>query len=399
MAKVGGGADVPEEYEGREQAYIKHELLKAYLEKLFLIVGMSSRRVRIPEICYVDCFAGPWSTESENLADTSIGVSLRILERCKKELDRQGLRLRFRALYVEEDDQAFARLDQFLKKSAPPGIGAQAFHGDFFALREKILKWCGSEAFTFFFVDPTGWKEVAVEVLRPLLQRPRSEFLINFMYDFVSRTASMASWQEEIAALLGEAVTVENLHGASREKVLVDTYRKNLKRELPASEAWPARSAHVRVLDRQRERPKYHLVYLTTHPRGIVEFMEISEGLDQVQKRVRASTRQAMRVRKSKQEELFDESELINPDAGHVNLAEVERYWIGYLSAGEKRVGVEEFANILEETDWFPGDLQRALGRLIEAGTVRNLDAKRKRPKQPLHWKEGERLALIKPSP
>jgi three-Cys-motif partner protein len=395
MAKVGGGADVPEEYEGREQAYIKHELLKAYLEKLFLIVGMSSRRVRIAEICYVDCFAGPWSTESENLADTSIGVSLRILERCKKELDRQGLRLRFRALYVEEDDQAFARLDQFLKKSAPPGIGAQAFHGDFVALREKILKWCGSEAFTFFFVDPTGWKEVAVEVLRPLLRRPRSEFLINFMYDFVSRTASMTDWQGEIAALLGEAVAVENLHGTAREKVLVDTYRKNLKHELPASGAWPARSAHVRVLDRQRERPKYHLVYLTTHPRGIAEFMEVSEGLDQVQKRVRASTRQATRVRKSKQQELFDESELVDPDAGRVNLAEVETYWIRYLSAGEKWVGVEEFANILEETDWFPGDFQRALVRLIEAGKVRNLDARGKRPKQPLHWKEGERLMLV----
>jgi hypothetical protein len=24
---------------------------------------------------------------------------------------------------------------------------------------------------------------------------------------------------------------------------------------------------------------KYHLVYVTTHPRGIIEFMEISEGI------------------------------------------------------------------------------------------------------------------------
>jgi superfamily II RNA helicase len=123
--------------------------------------------------------------------------------------------------------------------------------------------------------------------------------------------------------------------------------------------------------------------------------MEVSEGLDQVQKRVRASTRQATRVRKSKQQELFDESELVDPDAGRVNLAEVETYWIRYLSAGEKWVGVEEFANILEETDWFPGDFQRALVRLIEAGKVRNLDARGKRPKQPLHWKEGERLMLV----
>ena len=388
-------AGAPDEYEGREQAYIKHELLKAYLEKLFLIIGMSSSRIGIREICYVDCFAGPWFSERDDLADTSIGVSLTILEKCKEELEKHSKNLRFRTLYVEEDDRAFAQLAQFLKEKSPPGIEARAMHGDFVGLREEVLKWCGSEAFVFFFVDPTGWTEVSVEVLRPLLQRPRSEFLINFMYDFVSRTASMANWSSEIATLLGATVDVKGLQGAVREKFLVDTYRGNLKRELPASAKWPARSAHVRVLDREKERPKYHLVYLTGHPRGIAEFMEVSEGLDQIQKRVRASTRQAARVRKSGQVELFDESTLIDPDAGHVGPAEVESYLMKYLSGGERRVGVESFAKMLEETDWFPGDFQRALLRLIEAGKVRNLDAKGKRPKQPLHWKEGERLVLV----
>jgi three-Cys-motif partner protein len=398
MAGTRGRASAPEEYEGREQAYIKHELLKAYLEKLFLIVGMSSSKLGISEICYVDCCAGAWATDNENLTDTSIGVSLRILDKCKKDLDKRGVKLRFRALYVEKEDQPFAHLDNFIKEKTPPGIDAQARHGDFVELREQILQWCGSEAFAFIFVDPKGWKDVAVSVLRPLLQRPKSEFLINFMYDFVSRTASMADWKAEIATLLGESVEVGNLHGTEREKFLVDTYRKNLKGELPSSEKYPPRSAHVRVLDRERERPKYHLVYLSSHPRGIVELMEISEGVDQIQKQVRVFTKQAARIRKTGQDELFDESEIVDPDAGHVNIAEVERFWIGYLSGGEKRVGVEEFADMLEQTDWFPGDFQRALLKLIEAGKVRNLDAKGKRPKQPLHWKEGERLRLVEDS-
>lgn len=398
MSGTTGRAGVPEEYYGRELAYLKHELLKAYLRKLFLIIGMSSSRVRVREICYVDCFAGPWATEKEDLADTSIGISLSILDTCKTELDKRGTKLRFRALYVEKDDEAFARLDRFLKASAPAGIEAQCFHGDFVELRQDILDWCGSEAFAFFFVDPTGWKEVSAEVLRPLLRRQGSEFLINFMYDFVNRTASMAEWRGEIAVLLGEAVEVEEFHGAAREKVLVDTYRKNLKRELPVSHRRSARSAHVRVLDRKKERPKYHLVYLTTHPRGIAEFMEISENLDQIQKRVRASTKQAARVTKSRQSEMFDESALVDLNAGDVDLTEVERYWMSYLSGGERRVGVDEFADLLEETDWFPGDLQRALARLIAAGRVRNLDAKRTRPKQPLHWKNGERLTIVERS-
>ena len=65
------------------------------------------------------------------------------------------------------------------------------------------------------------------------------------------------------------------------------------------------------------------------------------------------------------------------------------------MSCHDCLIGEEEFANLLEETDWFPGDFQRALKHLIDAGKVRNLDAPRTRPKRPLHWaKGGERLEL-----
>ena len=46
---------IPENYKNREQAFIKHTLLRSYLERLFMIIG---HRERV--ISYVDCFAGPW---------------------------------------------------------------------------------------------------------------------------------------------------------------------------------------------------------------------------------------------------------------------------------------------------------------------------------------------------
>lgn len=386
---------VPEAYQGREQAYIKHELLEAYLEKLFLIIGMSSGRLGITEICYVDCFAGPWSAENESLSDTSIGVSLRILDKCHKELKSHGLKLRFRALYVEKEDTAFARLEKFLSARTPPEIVASPLHGDFVALRDDILKWCGTDSFAFFFIDPTGWKEIAVPILKPMLQRRQSEFLINFMYDFVARTVSMAGWNEEMATLIGEPIEIGDRHGQQREKFLLATYRGNLKQQVALGGRFLPRSAYVRVLDRKKERPKYHLVYLTSHPRGIVEFMQISEELDLIQKRVRASTRQSERIMKSGQHELFDEEELVDSEAGNVDTGTVEQFWLKFLSGGERRVAEAEFADLLEETNWFPSDFQRALGHLIDSGKVRNLDAARKRPKRPLHWeKDGERLIL-----
>jgi len=58
--------EIPQDYKGKEQSFIKHRLLETYLERLFMIIGQHENRIR-----YVDCFAGPWKTESDNLKDTS----------------------------------------------------------------------------------------------------------------------------------------------------------------------------------------------------------------------------------------------------------------------------------------------------------------------------------------
>ncbi len=100
----------PDAYDGREQALIKHTLLENYLQKLFLIVGMSAKRGRPAELCYIDCFAGPWGDESESMDSTSISISLRVLDSCRQTLESLGVNANIRALYVEEDGRAFGRL-------------------------------------------------------------------------------------------------------------------------------------------------------------------------------------------------------------------------------------------------------------------------------------------------
>ena len=72
---------IPEHYHGREQAFIKHELLRAYLERLFMIIGKHEKT-----ISYVDCFAGPWQEDTEDLEDTSIAISLRITKKYNKSI-------------------------------------------------------------------------------------------------------------------------------------------------------------------------------------------------------------------------------------------------------------------------------------------------------------------------
>ncbi len=387
---------IPTAYDGREQAFIKHMLLENYLGKLFHIIGMSKAPGSV-ELCYVDCFAGPWGDSSAGLETTSIAISLRVLALCRQTLATLGVNATVRALYIEQDAAAFRRLTEYIEVNSPNGVVAQAFHGNFVDLRNEIVRWLGTDAFTFFFIDPKGWKEVSVDVLQPLLRRPRSEFLINFMYDFVNRTLSMTSWQEAMTALLGEPIDLEGLDPSSREERILATYRKNLKACIPSSPTakFRARAAHVRVMDPVKARPKYHLVYLTSHPQGIVEFMQVSEHVDLVQKVVRAQKKVSAREQRTGMADLFGQESHVDQGVGHADASDVDDFWVKRLQGGETRFTNVEFADMLEATGWFQGDFQMSLNRLIAAKRVINLDSSAPRPKRPLHFeRKGERLVL-----
>lgn len=387
---------VPSIYEGREQALVKHALLRSYLEKLVLIIGMAAKKARGVEICFVDCFAGPWGSADEGLEGTSIALSLQTLEACKAKLADLGVDARMRVLFVEKSQAAFRRLEAFVNSDVCPSVERDCRCGDFVALRDEILSWCGSDAFVFFFVDPKGWKDVGVETIAPLLRRPRSEFLINFAYNFVNRTASMQEWRDAMVRLLGTLVELEGLSPDQREEALVNAYRDGLKERVPISKrGFRPRTAYVTVLDPVQQRTKYHLVYLTSHPKGIIEFMDMSEKADLVQARVRAATQLDRKQKESGVGDLFAEQTIAEASDARSSPHEVDRFWRTYLAGGERRIGVSEFADILEETNWLPKELQSSLVRMVKAGEVENLDADAKRRRsKPLNFEKNERLVL-----
>jgi three-Cys-motif partner protein len=383
---------LPEHYKGKEQSYIKHSLLKAYLERLFMIIGQHQKT-----ICYVDCFAGPWQAKGENLEDTSIAISLEIIKKCREGLRALNQNVQFKALFIEEDPNAFSKLENFLATKKSEGISTKPLHGEFFALRQEILDWCGKDSFAFFFIDPTGWKE-AVEplTLKPLLQRPNSEFLINFMYDFLVRTHTQKPFEDDMIEVFGEAPVTEGMAPEEREQHLINLYKNHLKKTVSSIGSSP-RTAYVKILKPIKDRTLYHLVYLTHHPLGIIKFMEASEKLDIVQKKVREAAKQEHRTEKSKQAELYASDEYVEEDR-HIELSEVKNYWLAKLSSEPRYFGTEEFADMLEETGWFMGDFQKAFGELVKDGKAQNLDDQTsKRRSRFVHYEtnsgHGERLA------
>jgi three-Cys-motif partner protein len=384
---------LPESYKGREQAFIKHCLLKAYLERLLMIIGRHEQT-----ICYIDCFAGPWQG-SEDLSDTSIAISLAIMKKCQMALERDfGKHVQFRALYIESEKKAFDELKGFLANQDNETATTECLNGEFYDLRGEILKWCGTGDFCFFFIDPKGWKRVIeVPTLSPLLKRGRSEFLINFMYDFLVRAHSQSIFEKEMYEIFGGVPDTTGMDPKAREEHLLRNYREHLKRELTGTSNGDARTAYVRVLDPWKERTKYHLVYLTCHALGIKVFMEESEKLRIIQKRVRAQAKQDHRIERTGQMEMFSAPQAFKQDEGEMEIAAVKSYWLNVLGPSPKRFGIKELADMLEDTDWFIGDFQKAFSDLEAEGKVRNLDAKRKRTKNPVHFDKGERLEQVRP--
>ena len=136
-----------------------------------MIIGQHQTSIR-----YVDCFSGPWQEGGEDLQDTSVGISLAIMQKCQQGLEAMGKNAQFEALFIEKDKKAYDKLISYLNLSSPPEVGSAARNGVFFDSRETILSWCGHTDFTFFFIDPTGWKRVVeIPTLRPFLERPNSE--------------------------------------------------------------------------------------------------------------------------------------------------------------------------------------------------------------------------------
>jgi three-Cys-motif partner protein len=383
---------IPEHYRGREQAFIKHTLLKGYIEKLFMIIGQNEK-----SISYVDCFAGPWLEGSSNLDDTSVGVSLNIISNCRKALAGLSKDVHFRALFIEKNPESYRKLKSFVERSQWSGIDVKAINGDFYDLRGEILKWCDDDSFVFFFVDPSGWKEVVeIDTLRPLLQRSKSEYLINFMFGFINRFYTQAALEQDMKQIFGSVEDLSEMSPEEREEHLISLYQERLKGSLPPHQLRP-RSARVQVLCPQKDRTLYYLVYLTRHPLGIMKFMEESERLDVIQRIVREEAKQDRRVRETGQTELWSAASFQPVECDRPDPSRVKEYWLSRLECQPKRFGVDELADMLEETGWFISDFQSAFKKLQEENKAKNLDACRTRRVKVVNFEKGEHLQKLEP--
>ena len=379
-------------YRSREHAYIKHLVLKQYLEKLFMIVGQHQN-----ELIYVDCFAGPWLADKDgSLEDTSIYIALEAMQSCKKHLDKiRSYPVTCRALFIEKDPAAFNQLQAFLDDSTPKGIESACLKGDFIQLRQDILQWCGKKGFAFFFIDPKGWKEIKPSILKPLLKRPNSEFLINFMYEFLNRFISLDALKDDVVDFFSGIPNVDDLSTPDRENQLVGLFRQRLK-QVASRKNIHIWCSDIQILDPVNERTKYYLIYLSFHPKGIIVFSEIAEKCEKFQHRIRLQTKIRRKTEQTGQMDLFQDSV---PDGydNQIRLEILQNHWMQLIDEKPRSFNNQDLALFIEDFGVYPSQIQKALGALIKEGFVENMDDKTgKRRTRFIYFDKEERLRRIK---
>ncbi len=378
-------------YTGKEAASIKNDLLRAYLEPLFMINGQ-----REPRINYIDCFSGPWQKGRQEAEDTSVAISLGIMEKCHNDLSEKFRKnIHFRALFIEGDKESFSRLESFLKSESWGGVDAFCLKGDFYDLREEILSWCGNRDLSVFFVDTAVLRHMAIPTLQPLLGRPSSEFLICSSFDSILRGNAQTSFEEQMELIFGEAPDTSHIAPEEKERFLLDLYCRELKVSASTLEGKTPRCAHMRLPNPKKDRTAYDLVYLSWDSLGVVTFMEASEQLEIGRRKESALASQSKKIKRSRQLELFSADKLVGDDPG-ADPGKVKEYWLSRLSNTPERYGVAEFADMMEETCWFMNDFQRAFLELEREGKVKNLASTGMRTENPVHyWANGNRGELL----
>jgi three-Cys-motif partner protein len=246
-----------EYYFDREQSAVKHRILKRYLQAFAPIIGSAYK-----EIVYVDCLAGPWKNRDESLTDTSFHASLTVFQNCLQ----SGRCKKVRALLIENNPDSYAQLEAYGRSVT--GVEVRTENWDFTEHISEIVEFCteSKNSFAFIFIDPTGWREICIDRIRPLLRIEPGEVLINFMLFWVKRF--LGDKRKPFEDLLGEDIErLRTLEGEELEDELVNVYAALVR----AAGRYEFTCA-IPVMMPDRDAIHFHLVYGTRNYKGLEEF-------------------------------------------------------------------------------------------------------------------------------
>ena len=352
-----------------------------------------------PKIAYIDGFAGPWKSSTDDLSDTSPGIAIRLMAACQTQLvDKLGRQTRIRSVFMETDEERADLLEAHTQHAPANIVRPEIWRTPFEAAMPRLLRWLQADEFAFVFVDPFGWKGIIEPaVLAPLLKRPRTELLINFMWNFINLATGLSEQDTNLAAVFGEDWRdAAGYASEAKRRELMRRYRRQLAEVCDGHGGQRLRTAVLPVEYIDKKKVVFNLVYATHNATGLVVFWEEAEKTARKQERLKLQHRLDEVARKKGQNDLF------NADQHHEERSlpsyDLKMAWLRrFPQVGDTLlVDMIAMADLIEETDGLISDLQAALGDLVKDGTLENTNAKRPRKVNIVNYRDKEVLRRLK---
>jgi len=353
-----------EHYFDREQSQVKHRVLQRYLQAFAPIIGS-----KYSEIVYVDCMAGPWKSQDNGFRDTSFHTAISVFQECK---DRNKCR-RVRALLIEKDPERFPLLADYAK--SVHGIEVTTRNWDFTQHVGDIVAFAkeSGNSFPFFFIDPTGWKEIAPSLIRPILQVSPGEVLINFMTSWIRRF--FEDREKPFHELLGHDA-VERLRGLSeeqREDEIVSVYAAAIREVGHYSY-----TCAMPIMMPDRDDIHYHLVFGTRNVRGLEEFKKTEDVSIRFMHELRANAQRRRALQATGQGFLLSPSETYRERRfgmlNHRRREDARKAVVDLLNKRHKALYSEIYQEAMQFATVIDSDLREWLEEWREAGKIRYLN-------------------------
>lgn len=328
----------------------KHRVMKAYLDGWFPVMSSYTGRV-----LFIDGFAGPGKYR-----DGEEGSPIIALKALRDHSYRSRMKAEFVFLFIEKDDDRAEVLRREIKPivaELDATVKCEVLIGAFDEKMAEVLNTVGEQnarlAPSFVMVDPFGVGQTPMSVIGRILENPKSEVFISYMWEWINRFKGQPEFERPLIELYGSDAWKGyiNLPKPQQKAFLYELYESQLRK------AGAKFVTYFELLKGGRH--VYTIFFATKHPKG----MDLMKG--SIWKADKTGNYQ-FRGR--------DETEL-TLDLDRPNLAPLQREIQEAFGGGDVSIErVTEWART-DATDYHSGHVKSALRAMETKGTV--TDARR----------------------
>lgn len=247
-------------WEYKEHTRVKHILLEKYLSAWIPILASWNLR-----ICYFDGFAG-----RGEYVDGTLGSPLIALEVANSKSQYIDELICF---FIEKDPENFTNLTDVIEREKNKLQNLKTIqivkeNAEFAEVINKIFDDLEKKhkilAPSFFFIDPFGYSGIPFNVIKKILENPRTEVFLTFMVRDISRFISDPKLEDTFNSLFGGEKWKNILNESQKPEVdLINLYREQIHEEAKAKFSW-----HFKICTSEKLQTLYYLIHVTNNVKG-----------------------------------------------------------------------------------------------------------------------------------